>query len=300
MKVFISWSGELSKTVAEGLRHFLPEVIQALDPWVSESDIKAGERWLVEVGQELAETKFGIICLTKRNQHRPWMLFEAGALAKTIENTFVVPYLIDMEPGDINGPLFQFQAKRWTKVGTFELIETINSAMEQGGLGKDSLRRSFNRSWPDFEKSLEELPEEEDQEKEIVLEESANKESVANSTRELASRLNTWVYDFEINDPFKKRTYIGNAPNKRNTAQIQASMLYDKHIDELIKQYRENFLLEVVEIKGTLEDYGVTNDKLENNYQNPRNYSQVRALVEGFAEVAGKLERGVKTSDSER
>jgi hypothetical protein len=47
------------------------------------------------------------------NQVAPWILFEAGALAKTIESTFVVPYLIDLEPPNINrGPLKQFQAKR--------------------------------------------------------------------------------------------------------------------------------------------------------------------------------------------
>lgn len=42
MKVFISWSGETSKKVALALKAWLPNVIQALDPWMSDKDIEKG------------------------------------------------------------------------------------------------------------------------------------------------------------------------------------------------------------------------------------------------------------------
>src|SRR5688572_18638179 len=110
MKVFISWSGERSKAVAVALREWLPDVIQSVHPWLSSEDIDAGLRWNDEVTRELSQTRFGIICLTAENQTAPWILFEAGALAKTIEKTHVVPYLIGLEPTDVQrGPLAQFQ-----------------------------------------------------------------------------------------------------------------------------------------------------------------------------------------------
>jgi hypothetical protein len=79
MKVFISWSGERSKSVARALRDWLKLVIHPVKPWMSEKDIDAGARWPEEPGRELRDTKFAIICLTRDNQTAPWINCEAGA-----------------------------------------------------------------------------------------------------------------------------------------------------------------------------------------------------------------------------
>ncbi len=42
MKVFISWSGELSHKVARIFRDWLPNVVQILEPYVSSEDIDKG------------------------------------------------------------------------------------------------------------------------------------------------------------------------------------------------------------------------------------------------------------------
>ncbi len=85
MKVFISWSGERSKAVAQAWHDWLPNVIQAVEPWMSETDIAKGARWGMDMARELDETRVGIICLTPENLNAPWILFEAGALSKTLE-----------------------------------------------------------------------------------------------------------------------------------------------------------------------------------------------------------------------
>ena len=64
MKVFISWSGERSKQVAVAIREWLPMILQYVEPWMSEADISAGDRWSVELSKQLEESGFGIICLT--------------------------------------------------------------------------------------------------------------------------------------------------------------------------------------------------------------------------------------------
>ena len=158
MKVFISWSGERSKAVAEELRQWLKLVIQSVDPWISSHDIDAGARWLDELNKELSENSFGIICLTAENQTKPWILFEAGALAKTIGSSHVVPYLIDLEPPNIeSGPLTQFQAKRANEKETWELMQAINKNLDTR-LSDKHLEDTFKMFWPRLDEKLKNLP----------------------------------------------------------------------------------------------------------------------------------------------
>lgn len=42
MKLFISWSGEKSKDVANLLHKWISSVIQAIHPWISTQDIETG------------------------------------------------------------------------------------------------------------------------------------------------------------------------------------------------------------------------------------------------------------------
>jgi hypothetical protein len=101
--IFLSWSGDRSNRVAQALKKWLPLVLDDVKPWFSDKDILAGKRWFLEVGQGLQETNFGIICLTRDNLESPWLLFEAGALSKALDEGHVCPYLLDVEVKDITG-----------------------------------------------------------------------------------------------------------------------------------------------------------------------------------------------------
>lgn len=45
MKVFISWSGKRSKAMANALKEWIPLIVQHAEPFVSDKDISAGDRW---------------------------------------------------------------------------------------------------------------------------------------------------------------------------------------------------------------------------------------------------------------
>ena len=126
MKVFISWSGERSKLLAEALRDMLPHLINAVEPWLSASAIEAGSRWGSDIARKLAATSFGILCLTPENLNEPWILFEAGAISKAVEKSRVVPYLLDLKSSDIEDPLGQFQHIEADKDGTWSLVEALH------------------------------------------------------------------------------------------------------------------------------------------------------------------------------
>lgn len=155
MKVFLSWSGERSKRTAEALRFWLPDVLQYIDPWHSSLDISAGRRGVREITDELSETNFGIICVTPENQNSNWINFEAGSLAKQVEESYVVPFLIGMKTADLRSPLSQFQAISGdSKDDVQKLLFDINDASGGLAISRERLERSFRRSWPEFEKSM--------------------------------------------------------------------------------------------------------------------------------------------------
>ena len=156
MRIFISWSGERSKAVAEALRDWLPKVIQAVQPWRAR-DIQKGERWGVEVAAQLQESRVGIICLTPENLEAPWILFEAGALSKTLEKTYVCPYLYKVSPGEIKDPLAQFQSTLAEKEDTRHLILTINRALGDKALREPLLNDIFDSLWPDLNRKLKKV-----------------------------------------------------------------------------------------------------------------------------------------------
>lgn len=76
-KVFIAWSGDKSKAVAQVLYQWLPKIIQSLDPWMSE-DMEKGKRWDGEISTQLEKSQLGIICLTSENQESPWIISRRG------------------------------------------------------------------------------------------------------------------------------------------------------------------------------------------------------------------------------
>src|SRR5437879_5490786 len=139
MDIFISWSGPRSRAVAETLREYLPMIVNAFSPWLSSADIDKGARWSSDLAAALATATAGIICLTPNNLAAPYVLFEAGALSKTVEKPFVCTLLIGMEPSDVSGPLAQFQATKPTKEDLLQLLKSLNKALGQSALKDQQL-----------------------------------------------------------------------------------------------------------------------------------------------------------------
>ena len=157
MKVFISWSGEASKAIAEILRGWIPSVIQAAKPYFSPDDISKGSRWNNEIAQELQECSVGLICLTSENLEAPWIMFEAGALSKSISVSKVCPLLFGIDPSAVKGPLVQFQAAPFTKTEMKKTIKMINESLGTESLGSDVLDSVFEMWWPKLEENVKKV-----------------------------------------------------------------------------------------------------------------------------------------------
>ena len=158
MQVFVSWSGPRSRHIADAIRTWLPKVVQSVKPWMSDEDISAGARWLTEVSTTLNTTNVGIICITPENQHNPWLLFEAGALAKTLEQTCVCPLVFEMTPGQLTGPLTQFQANALDRDGVGKVLSTINKGLGERRIESQQLEEILDVWWPKLAEKVAAIP----------------------------------------------------------------------------------------------------------------------------------------------
>jgi hypothetical protein len=154
--VFLAWSGNVSKAVAEAWHEWLPLAIQGAKPWMSSTDIHKGTPWFSALADQLKGIKIGIICVAPDNLSAPSIHFEAGALSRTVaEQQYVCPYLFSVKVADLGFPLAQFQATKAERDDTKELFHTLHHALGTAGLTKEQLDTIFDKWWPDLERKLE-------------------------------------------------------------------------------------------------------------------------------------------------
>lgn len=160
--VFISWSGPLSQKLGEALRDWLPGALQSVRPYFSPQDIEKGSRWSTEISTWLAQTNVGIICVTRENTEKPWIMFEAGALSKSLDKSNVCPLLFNLEPAEVKGPLATFQATKFCRDDFKRLVETINGAAGDSRLNPKTLDNVFDTWWPKLDEKISSILREED------------------------------------------------------------------------------------------------------------------------------------------
>jgi hypothetical protein len=84
MGVFICWSGDRSKAIADALKTLLQGILSTQVPIFLSEDIDKGAEWFQAVRTGLNSSLAGIVVLTHENIRSPWMHFEAGALAMSL------------------------------------------------------------------------------------------------------------------------------------------------------------------------------------------------------------------------
>jgi len=230
MKVFISWSGERGKQIGEAFKTWLPDVIQSIEPFYS-PDIEKGQRWSSEIEQNLKESKVGIICVTPESMISPWLMFESGAISNA-KLSRVCPLLFQVEPAQLQGPLSQFQATPYSEAEIKKLISSINE-LSNTPLPEAQLNRTFDRCWPELEKSItdaltteltEKIPQKRPQE-ELIEEILSMVRTIANQTPDEES-VNHWIVLFRALMDFGIQiNQIGNSKSKDKELEMIQSTL---------------------------------------------------------------------------
>jgi len=152
VKVFISWSGVASREVALALADWFPSVIQSIEPFVSATDISKGANWAAVLQQELADSDFGVVCLAPDNLQSPWLNYEAGAIANSVES-LVCPVLFHVEKEAVRAPMSQLQLTSLDKADVLLLMRSMNKATPSP-LSVASLDNAVTMWWPKLEETL--------------------------------------------------------------------------------------------------------------------------------------------------
>jgi len=174
MKVFISWSGQRSRHVAEAIRRWLPSVVHGIDVWISSRDLEPGSNWHRRLFDQLAQTSYGLVIVTAESATAPWVLFEAGAVAKYPEAR-LIPLLVEFDRESMPAPLQEFTAERCDREGMWDIVRYVAAQsstrksrwwkslwgivpLPERQSGEPKLADLFSRQWPDLERELAKLP----------------------------------------------------------------------------------------------------------------------------------------------
>jgi len=147
MKVFLSWSKDLSRAVATSFADWLPGIIQECsDPFISTETTK-GDPWFATITDEMKLAKVGIVFITQENANEPWVNFESGALFANFGKQRLCPVLVGIKKSDYAGPLKNLQLTELeSKPDTLDLLRAINKSCERP-LTDDVLVRGFELQW---------------------------------------------------------------------------------------------------------------------------------------------------------
>ncbi len=243
MKVFISWSGPTSLKVAQIFREWLPSVIQSIEPYVSSEDIDKGARWSTDIATELADSTFGILCVTKDNLEAPWLSFEAGALSKTMEKSFVTPFLFDIKRSEVKGPILQFQSTIFDKDDIKKMLKTLNKASGENGISDMRLDNYFDVWYPTLENKLNDLK------KEVVSVEGQTKEQDYDHSSEILEEILELSRDNQklLRTPdIKLYDDIASVKDSIEKVSINSSMIYEQR--KMGRKYNPMFFEDVYHI----------------------------------------------------
>lgn len=250
MKVFISWSGNISWKVAVIFRDWLPSVIQSLEPYVSSEDIDKGARWSTDIAKELEDSTFGILCVTKENLEAPWLSFEAGALSKTMEKTFVTPFLFDIKRSEVQGPILQFQSTIFNKDDIKKMVQTLNKACGDTGISEQRLDKSFKVWYPTLEDELNALKNES-----LNINEEIKTEDVNHSSEILEEILELSRDNQKLLRSPDSKLYDDIEKVKESLERIlmKNDILYERK--SMSRKYSSMFFEEIMHISGKRSSY---------------------------------------------
>ncbi|MDR3403267.1 MAG: toll/interleukin-1 receptor domain-containing protein [Chthoniobacter sp.] len=132
-QVFLCWSGELSKALAETFCTWLNEVLPQFRPFFSEEHIPKGAKWRHAIEAALGESRMVVAFVTRANIGvSNWMLYEMAAVGSRNDSNCVAVVLAGLTKSDFSNrpedPFTERQCASYDEEA--EVFQMLNSIAE--------------------------------------------------------------------------------------------------------------------------------------------------------------------------
>lgn len=270
MNLFISWSGLLSKEIAELLKDWIKITIQATNPWISSEDIDKGSQWFNKISDQLKTTKIGLICITSDNKNKPWLLFEAGALFKGLNNSKIMTFLVNIKHSDVKDPLAKFNHTLPSKEDVKKMMKTINNELGDQKLDHSVFEKVFEKNWSDFDKSFKQIIEKHNKDIEKVSSAETKRtiddkiDEILNSLRIVNNQINTLDEEIDF-DSFNDIILIALEEFREERAELD---IFDSLINDF-RNIKASYIKELIDIAQRIheDDEDIEEKAIEARYE---------------------------------
>ncbi len=157
MQVYISWAGQTSYKYALRMRDLLRKVTPGLEIWISAEDILDGVRWSPDFIQILNEVTFCIVCVDPSNHLSPWMQFELGAIAKSINKFNIRILLHEVKLSELSEPFTLFPPFSVNKNEFQSLFDDLLAIFPRIRIPRFEMLDRLNKNWETFEDEMAEI-----------------------------------------------------------------------------------------------------------------------------------------------
>jgi len=164
MRVFLSWSGYQSKSIAKALKKMIVSVFdnEKVEVFMSDEDIPSGRLWFNKIKEELHVSGFAIVCMTPSNILAPWIYYESGALSERNDILNVVPFLFSTELPS-NCPLAQLNHIKYdsdlknSEKSMRRLIKDVWKSIKPQQSTEKQIDLLFDNYYPAFSEKMQDV-----------------------------------------------------------------------------------------------------------------------------------------------
>jgi len=154
MKVFVTWSGDLGREVADAIRDLWPDVISDLDVAMSLSQREFSVARFAASAEALPACCAAVIIVTRESQESPWLQFEAGTLATSITAAKTTLLLLDLNKADLLGPLAMFESVELSRPAVRDFLARLDLSRASATATCAGFDDRFESWWPSFGRRL--------------------------------------------------------------------------------------------------------------------------------------------------
>jgi len=163
MKIFLSWSKNKSKLLAEATKRFIEKLLGNSIEFFFSPEMYKGTRVDNEIHENLLLCKKCLVCITSDNFKNPWLLYEAGVVFganhTNSQNGIVIPILFEYIPewsSWIDKPLNQYVPIQ-VKISNGEFIsgkQDFKQFIIELAQETNTTIKNFNKYWNVYENEV--------------------------------------------------------------------------------------------------------------------------------------------------